>query len=121
VEWKWEPDDMSEILIDSVATYIDAIEKFGKFAQAFREHMNLLNQARNEYQKATTAGVELRTALDAGDEVLRTLMAQLENAVSVPLVEMAPGSKDVEQAPEPLRTDRFVASGATAAVVRTFP
>src|ERR1700722_14996188 len=76
VERKWEPNDMSEILIDSFATYIDALEKFSKFAQAFKEHMNLLNQARGEYQKATMAGVELRTALDAGDEALRTLMAQ---------------------------------------------
>ena len=112
---------MSEILIDSVATYIDALEKFSKFAQAFKEHMNLLNQARTEYQKAAMAGVELRTALDAGDEVLRTLMAQLENAVAAPLLDAAPGKKDAEQAPAPPKTDRFVASGANTVVMRTFP
>ena len=112
---------MSEFLIDSVAVYIDAMEKFSKFAQAFKEHMNLLNQARDEYKKVTMAGVELRTALDAGDEVLRTLMVQLENAVNAPLVEATPGRKEMEQAPEPSQTDRSVTSGTKTAVMRTFP
>jgi hypothetical protein len=65
-----------------MATYIGAADEFGRSAKEFLQHVNLLHQAWNAYEQAMTASAELRTVLDNGDENLRTLMTQLEQAVS---------------------------------------
>ena len=66
-----------------MSTYVGAVEDFRKSATAFMQHVDLLSQARDAYQQAMTASAELRTVLDAGDENLRTLMAQLEQALGL--------------------------------------
>jgi hypothetical protein len=100
-----------------MATYIDAVEVFRNSATEFMEHVNLLAQARDAYQQAMTASAELRTVLDAGDENLRTLMTQLEQALNLHM------SKPVldRKRPEPVRAEAIRESSERPAAVRAFP
>ena len=68
-----------------MATYVEAADQFGKSATEFLRHVSLLRQAWNHYQQAVAASAELRSVLDKGDENLRTLMTQLEDAINTPL------------------------------------
>lgn len=101
-----------------MATYTDAVEEFRESATAFIQHLNLLAQAREAYQQAMTASAELRTVLDAGDENLRTLMMQLEQALDLhtgrPVVD--------KKKPEPVKVEPInKMSSETVGAVRTFP
>jgi hypothetical protein len=69
----------------TMAMYTEAMDKFAKSSTAFIQHMHLLNEARDAYQSAMTASTALRNDLDAGDQVLRSLMAQLEQEVAAHL------------------------------------
>lgn len=103
---------------DSImATYVDAVEEFRESATAFIQHLNLLAQAREAYQQAMTASAELRSVLDAGDENLRTLMRQLEQALDLHLGKPVPDKKK----PEPVKVEAIKASSESAGAVRTFP
>jgi hypothetical protein len=65
------------------ATYAEAMNKFTNSATAFlMEHVHLLTEARTVYQEAMAVGTELRNRLDAGDQTMRSLMAQLEQVVN---------------------------------------
>ena len=100
-----------------MATYIGAVEDFRKSATAFMQHVDLLAQARDAYQQAMAASAELRTVLDAGDENLRTLMTQLEQALNLHM------SKPVidRKKPEPARVEAIRESTERPAPVRAFP
>jgi hypothetical protein len=100
-----------------MATYLDAVEVFRDSATEFMQHVNLLAQARDAYQQAMTASAELRTVLDAGDENLRTLMSQLEQALNLHL------SKPVldRKRPEPERSELIKEGGERPVAVRAFP
>jgi hypothetical protein len=71
----------------SMSTYTDAMNKFTKSATAFMEHVHLLTEARDAYQRATAASASLRQSLDAGDQALRSLMTQMEQVVNAHLGE----------------------------------
>jgi hypothetical protein len=79
-----------------MATYMGAADEFGRSAKEFLQHVNLLHQAWNAYEQAMTASAELRTVLDNGDENLRTLMTQLEQAVSSPFGRPVDSGKKLE-------------------------
>ncbi|MGA8311082.1 MAG: hypothetical protein WB755_13705, partial [Terriglobales bacterium] len=64
------------------AMYAEAMNKFTTSATAFMEHVHLLTEARDAYQEAMTASTALRNRLDAGDQTLRSLMAQLAQVVN---------------------------------------
>ena len=64
------------------AMYAEAMNKFMTSATAFMEHVHLLTEARDAYQEAMTASTALRNRLDAGDQTLRSLMAQLAQVVN---------------------------------------
>ncbi len=64
------------------ATYADAMNRFTKAATSFMEHVHLLNEARNAYDEAMTASIALRNSLDAGDQTLHSLRAQLARVVN---------------------------------------
>jgi flagellar biosynthesis chaperone FliJ len=100
-----------------MATYMDAVEEFRESATAFIQHLNLLAQAREAYQQAMKASAELRSVLDAGDENLRTLMTQLDQALNLHTGQPAPDKKK----PEPLKVEAIRASSESAGGVRTFP
>jgi hypothetical protein len=99
-------------------TYVDAVEEFRDSATQFMQHLNLLAQARDAYQQAITASAELRTVLDTGDENLRTLMVQMEQALNL---HMSKPAIDNKKKPEAVRVEAFKPNGENAGGVRTFP
>ncbi|MGA9966792.1 MAG: hypothetical protein WBQ10_16465 [Terriglobales bacterium] len=100
-----------------MATYIGAVEDFRKSATAFMQHVDLLAQARDAYQQAMTASAELRTVLDAGDENLRTLMTQLEQALDLHMSRPALDRKK----PEPIKVETMKTGTESSVGVRAFP
>jgi hypothetical protein len=100
-----------------MSTYVGAVEDFRKSATAFMQHVDLLAQARDAYQQAMTASAELRTVLDAGDENLRTLMTQLEQALNLHMARPALDRKK----PEPLKVEGIKANGESTGGIRAFP
>jgi len=100
-----------------MATYVDAVEGFRESATAFIQQLSLLVQAREAYQQAMTASAELRSVLDAGDENLRTLMTQLEQALDLHMGKPALDRKK----PDPVKLEAIKASSESSVVVRKFP
>ncbi len=100
-----------------LAAYTGAVEEFRSSATEFMQHVNLLAKAREAYQQAMTSSAELRAVLDAGDENLRTLMTQLEQALNLHM------SKPVldRKKPEPARVEAIRESTERPAPVRAFP
>jgi arsenate reductase-like glutaredoxin family protein len=92
-----------------MAIYVDAASDFARSAQEFLQYVHLLPQARNAYEEAMAASAELRAVLNTGDENLRTLMAQLEQAISS-LSGKALGDKKLEA----LKAEVMKASAASA-------
>ena len=68
---------------ETVTAYEQAMKEFATSATEFLEHIQLLTKARDAYQRAVTISSQLRSTLDRGDEILRTLMAQVDQAVNV--------------------------------------
>jgi hypothetical protein len=101
--WKQEEESAGEVGNSSVSmtTYTEAMNEFTKNATAFIEQIPLFSKARDSYEHAMRASAELRNVLDAGDESLRTLMAQLEQAVNVRVEK--PGFD--RKKPEPARVE----------------
>ena len=83
-------------------TYTAAVKEFTTNATAFIEYLPLLTKARNAYEEAMRVSTEMRKALDAGDENLRTLMAQLEQRTNLQELKSAPDKKR----PEPAKVER---------------
>jgi len=83
--------------------YSEAATEFTSHASSFLQHLPLLAKARAAYAEAIRASAEMRQVLDAGDERLRTLMTQLEQAMSAHGVK-PPLDKKV---PEPTKIDRI--------------
>jgi hypothetical protein len=112
--WKKE-NDVGTQPTPTMATYSEAMDKFTKSATAFLEHVHHLTQARDAYQEAMTTSTAIRNNLDAGDQALRSLMLQLEEAVNVNL-----GKADKKR-PEPVRVVAARADSESTGVVKTFP
>ena len=110
-----------------MSTYVGAVENFRKSATAFMQHVDLLSQARDAYQQAMTASAELRTVLDAGDENLRTLMAQLEQALTLhmakPVIDRSALDRSAldKKKPEPVKSEPNKVNGESSGGVRAFP
>lgn len=86
-----------------MSTYTEAVKEFTTNATAFLEHLPRLNKARAAYKEAMRASSEMRQALDASDENLRTLMIQLEQQVDVRELKSATDKKP----PEPAKVERM--------------
>jgi hypothetical protein len=67
----------------NVSRYSAAVERFRNIAGQVIEHLDYLTQTRDAYQKALTASAKLRASLNAGDEILRLLMTNLERALNL--------------------------------------
>ena len=105
-----------------MSTYVGAVENFRKSATTFMQHVDLLSQARDAYQQAMTASAELRTVLDTGDENLRTLMAQLEQALNLHLSKPALDRSALDKKrPEAVKSESTKANGESSGGVRAFP
>jgi hypothetical protein len=79
--WKKE-DGVGAELTPIWARYAEAMFRFSKSATAFMGHVHLLTEARAAYLEAMTASTALRNSLDAGDQTLRSLRAQLAQVVN---------------------------------------
>jgi hypothetical protein len=67
----------------SMRRYTAAAEVFRNSAAELIQNLQYLVQAREAYEQSMTASAELRTALDAGDEEIRTLMRQIDQALDI--------------------------------------
>ena len=114
--WKKE-NDVGTQPTPTMATYSEAMDKFTKSATAFMEHVHHLTQARDAYQEAMTVSTAIRNSLDAGDQALRTLMLQLEQAVNVNLGKPALDKKR----PEPVKVEAARADSESTGVVKMYP
>ena len=101
----------------TMATYNTAVEKFSKSSSSFMEMLQHLSQARDAYQEAITASAELRNVLDAGDEALRTIMSNLEQAIDVNLGRQPMDKKKPERA----KVEPIGGNGEGAGVMKTWP
>ncbi len=82
----------------TMATYAEVVNEFTKNATACIGFLPLISKARDGYEQANKASAELRRVLDAGEENLRTVMTQLEQAISVHVLNSAAESKKPEAA-----------------------
>ena len=101
----------------TMTTYTEALNEFTKNATAFIEQLPLLSKARDSYEQAMRAGAELRKILDTGQENLKTLMTQLEQAVSIHGVRSGLDRKK----PEPARVEAIRGTDESSGGVRRFP
>jgi hypothetical protein len=85
----------------TLETYTEAVNEFTKNAAAFIEQIPLFAKARDSYDHAMRVSAEMRKVLDAGDESLRNLMAQLQQTVDLQAERAAPDKKK----PEPLKVE----------------
>jgi exonuclease VII small subunit len=81
---------------ETVTAYEQAMKEFAMSATEFLEHIQLLTKARDAYQRAVTISAQLRGTLDKGDEILRTLMAQVDHAVNAQRGQDAPNENKPE-------------------------
>ena len=114
--WKRE-DGMGTQPMPSWAMYAEAMNKFSRSATAFMEHVHLLTEARTAYQEAMAVGTALRNRLDAGDQTLRSLMAQLEQVVNA-----QPGEPPLDgKKPELVRGENARANSQATGTGKVFP
>jgi exonuclease VII small subunit len=99
---------------ETVAAYEEAMKEFATSAAEFLEHIALLTKARDSYQRAMAVSTMLRDTLDSGDEILRNLMAKIEQAV-----EGHPGRDDSDKKkPEGSKVETIRAGGGIANAAR---
>jgi len=99
--WKKDGSVTVERVPGAMAAYRESVDEFSKHAAEFLEHIPTLVKAREAYQRAITVSTELRSILDTGDEALKALMTQLEQALSVQLG--VPSQE--KKRPEPARVE----------------
>ncbi len=84
--WNHKEDAMGEPpTLTNMATYREAVDEFARNATELIGHIPLLTKAREAYDQAMRASEDLREVLDTGDQTLRILMAELEQAVNLHL------------------------------------
>ena len=98
---------------ETVAAYEEAMKEFATNAAEFLEHIALLTKARDSYQRAMAVSTRLRDSLDSGDEILRDLMAKIEQAV-----EGHPGKDDSYKKPEASKVETIRVGGGIANAAR---
>src|SRR5580704_4646757 len=93
-------------MTDMLTTYKQAVEEFSLSAAEFLAHVPLLTKARDAYQRAMAVSSQLRHVLDKGDETLRLLMAQMEQASNIQFAApiAAAGASDKKR-PEPVKLE----------------
>src|SRR5580658_6024539 len=101
----------------SVEAYTEALNEFRQNTNRFIEQLPLLAKARDAYERAMKASGELRNLLDAGEESLRTLKTQLEEAVSIQAVKPAPDRKRAE----PAKVEAIRATNESTGSATRFP
>jgi len=84
--WKKENNDVGpQCITDTLTAYKEAVEEFSASAAEFLAHIPVLTRARDAHQRAMAVSTQLRHILDKGDETLRILMGQMEQAINIQL------------------------------------
>jgi exonuclease VII small subunit len=113
--WKKDDNDAgSQHVTDTLTTYTQAVEEFSSSATDFLTHMPLLTKARDAYHRAMAVSAQLRHILDKGDETLRLLMSQMEQAVNLQLDADASDKKAADQ----VKVETSTANGSRADAAR---
>jgi hypothetical protein len=112
---KKENEGSAQRLPGSMKTYSQAVDEFSKHTSEFLASIPLLIKAREAYQRAMSVSAEVRSMLDAGDETLRTLMAQVEDAVALHLVKPPSDKKK----PESIKVEASPAKNETSDSTRS--
>jgi exonuclease VII small subunit len=113
--WKKEGSVTAERVPGAMAAYRESVDEFSKHATEFLEHIPTLTKAREAYQRAMTVSAELRSILDTGDETMKSLMGQLEQAVNMQLGKVTTERKR----PEPAKVESI--KSETAEIARAIP
>lgn len=114
----WKRDEVvGTQAVPTWAMYAEAMNKFRRSASSFMEHVHLLTEARMAYQEALTVGNELRNRLDSGDQVLSSVMTQLEQVINDHLSEPVVDRKR----PELVREEQVRGKNAATGTDRNFP
>ncbi|MFZ0885766.1 MAG: hypothetical protein WAN14_20355 [Candidatus Acidiferrales bacterium] len=113
--WKNEngKDDGAQHMTDMLTTYKGAVEEFSASAAQFLAHIPILTRAREAYQRAMGVSAQLRQVLDKGDETLRLLMGQMEQAANIRFAAASDNKR-----PEAPRVDTSTANGDKADAAR---
>ena len=82
-------------------------------AAQFLAHIPILTKARDAYQRAMGVSAQLRHVLDKGDETLKLLMGQMEQAANIRFV----AASEVKK-PEPVKVETTTANGDKADAAR---
>jgi exonuclease VII small subunit len=110
-----EKDDVAPLgTTDTVAAYEEAMKEFATSAAEFLEHIALLTKARDSYQRAMSVSTRLRGRLDKGDELLRTLMTKVEEAIDA---QAGKETSDTKK-PAPAKVETIRAAGEKADTAR---
>jgi hypothetical protein len=115
--WKKDNGVVAERVPGAMAAYRESVDEFSKHAAEFLEHIPTLNKAREAYQRAIMVSTELRSILDTGDEALKSLMAQLEQAIGLQLSNPMPERKR----PEPVKVEPIKSSTEDTDIPRALP
>jgi exonuclease VII small subunit len=81
---------------NQLTAYTEAVEEFSSSAEEFLSRISLLTNARDAYQRAMAVSTQLRQVLDRGDETLRIVMGQLEEAINIQLSQTTSDTKKTE-------------------------
>ena len=114
--WKKDSGDLApQHIADMLTNYKEAVEEFSSSAAEFLTHIPLLTRTRDAYKRASTVSTQLRGFLDKGDETLRLLMGQMEQAVNIQQDRAASDRKSTEIAKvEPTTSNGEKANAARA-------
>jgi hypothetical protein len=88
--WKDENNGIApQRMTDALLDYEEAVREFSTNAAEFLRQVPLLTKARQAYERATIASGQLREILDKGDETLHRFMAQMQETLTFPNVNVA--------------------------------
>jgi hypothetical protein len=98
--WKEKEVSASEPVRGNIATYREAVQEFSDSAAEFLKCLPILTSTRDAYERAMSISAEVRKVLDTGDETLRRMMRQIEDAVQAQLA-----SRPEKKKPEIVKMD----------------
>ena len=102
--WKNKDDVGTEPAPGNISRYREAVEEFSASSAEFLKCIPVLVKTRDAYQRAMLISSEVRKILDTGDETLRRMMSQIEEAVNVHLRTQPERRKHEMAKVEPLRS-----------------
>lgn len=103
--WKDKDVAAAEAFRGNIATYREAVEEFSNSAAEFLKCLPTLTSTREAYERAMAISSEVRKILDTGDETLRRMMGQIEDAVHTQLANRSEKKKPEIVKMEPSKSE----------------